>query len=274
MRYRLLALDVDGTLLDPTGVVRPRVGESVRAAMVAGCLVVLATGRRLTSALPIARALGVSTLILTDGTVIYDLDAERAIYERALNSASLQFALDLIVDAAIQPVLLESPAAGGAILTGPEIFDNPETVSYLGNKRDVRRFAIAELGCQAHVVIVLALGAPAQIERLTQAAMKLDRFALTFWRPSTSGYQYHTLSLAPPGTSKGDALVWLAGELGVGLAETMAIGDYENDLTLLQAAGLGVAMGNAVPSVLAVARAVVADNANDGVAEAIERWIL
>jgi hydroxymethylpyrimidine pyrophosphatase-like HAD family hydrolase len=274
MRYRLLALDVDGTLLDPTGVVRPRVADAVRRAMTTGCRVVLATGRRLRSVMPIARELGIGTLILTDGTVVYDIDGERAIYERSLEAASLGVAVDLIVDAAIQPVLLESPAAGGAILTGPALFDNPETLSYLGNKLDVRRFAIPELPSRGRVVTVLALGDLARVERLSGAAKALDRFALTFWSPSTAGYHHHTLSFAPPGTSKGDALVWLADELGVSLAETMAVGDYENDVTLLQAAGLGVAMGNAVPSVLAAARATVADNANDGVAEAIERWVL
>jgi hydroxymethylpyrimidine pyrophosphatase-like HAD family hydrolase len=54
----------------------------------------------------------------------------------------------------------------------------------------------------------------------------------------------------------------------------MAVGDYENDVSLLRVAGWGVAMGNAVESVIAVADTVVADNDHDGVAEAIDRWIL
>jgi len=58
------------------------------------------------------------------------------------------------------------------------------------------------------------------------------------------------------------------------MSATLAIGDYENDVSLLAAAGVGIAMGNAVASVKEVARDVVADNESDGVAEAIDRWVL
>ena len=74
--------------------------------------------------------------------------------------------------------------------------------------------------------------------------------------------------------SKGNALLWLAAERGIPIEETMAIGDYENDVSLVAAAGFGVAMGNAIDAVKQVARAVVSDCENDGVAEAIEQWVL
>jgi Cof subfamily protein (haloacid dehalogenase superfamily) len=274
MSYRLLALDVDGTLLDSSGVVRPRVAAAVERAMSAGCRVVLATGRRLQSAIPIARRLGISTLILTDGTVVYDLNSARAIYERTIEPSSQRDAIQLVVDAGIQPVLLESPAAGGMILTGPALFDNPEVASYVGPKVEVRRLSMPDLSLAGRVVTLLALGDEVRIESLNRQASRLDCFSLTYWRPSTSGYHHFTLSFAPPRTSKGLALAWLAAEVDVPLAETMAVGDYENDVSLLEIAGWGVAMGNAVASVIAVASAVVADNDHDGVAEAIERWIL
>jgi hydroxymethylpyrimidine pyrophosphatase-like HAD family hydrolase len=236
--------------------------------------VVLATGRRLQSAAPIARAVGVTTLILTDGTVVYDLEARAALYERSLDPERQQVAVGMIVDNGIQPVLLESPAAGGLILTGPEPFDNPETSSYLGPKAEVRRLPICALIRAQRVVSVLALADQGRVENLTRRAMALDAFALVYWKPSAAGYHHHTLSFAPPNSSKGQALAWLAAEAGIAMAETMAVGDYDNDVSLLRTAGWGVAMGNAVESVLDAASAVVADNDHDGVAEAIERWIL
>lgn len=274
MPFRLLALDVDGTLLDSLGIVRPRVLKAVSDAIVAGCRVVLATGRRLPSAIPIAKQVGVSTLILTDGTVIYDLVVDRELYERALEPDLQSEAVDVIVDHGIQPVLLESPAAGGDILTGLASFDNPETGSYLGPKSQVRRLPYPELARSTRIVHVLALGDQIQVERLACHAAELERHNLVFWRPSTAGYSHHALTFAPPETSKGHALAWLARDSGIPISETMAVGDYDNDVSLLQTAGLGVAMGNAVRAVRDVATAIVADNDHDGVAEAIERWVL
>ncbi len=274
MRFRLLALDVDGTLLDSRGDIRPRVREAVRDAIAGGCRVVLATGRRLQSAVAIAQTIGVSTLILTDGTVIYDLKAERAVYERVLSPDSQRDAVDLILGAGIQPILLESPAAGGLILTGPESLDSLETGSYLGPKTQVRRLPLDDLVRSVRIVSALALGEQWRVEALVRQATEMDRFTLVYWQPSTAGYSHHTLTFSPPETSKGRALTWFAEEAGISLAETMAVGDYENDVSLVQTAGWGVAMGNAVASVKNVARAIVADNDHDGVAEAIERWVL
>ncbi len=82
------------------------------------------------------------------------------------------------------------------------------------------------------------------------------------------------LDLSAKGCSKGAALFRLCELYGIAAADTLAIGDGINDLDLIQSAGFGVAMGNAVPEVLAAASASVADNASDGAAEAIERFIL
>ena len=82
------------------------------------------------------------------------------------------------------------------------------------------------------------------------------------------------LELNAPGVTKGQALLNLAETLGYSREQVMACGDSDNDLAMIRAAGLGVAMGNAEPEVKAAADVIVADNNHDGVAEAIHRYIL
>ena len=67
---------------------------------------------------------------------------------------------------------------------------------------------------------------------------------------------------------------WVASSLGVDMGGVVAVGDDNNDVTMLRGAGLGVAMGNAVPALLALADEVVASNEDDGVAEVVDRFIL
>lgn len=82
------------------------------------------------------------------------------------------------------------------------------------------------------------------------------------------------LEVLPLGASKGEGVSWLLDRLGVDPAACLALGDGENDVEMLQLCGLGVAMGNAGPPALAVADAVTATNNEDGVARAVERFVL
>ena len=77
-----------------------------------------------------------------------------------------------------------------------------------------------------------------------------------------------------PSVDKGAALRFVAGRFGVGIDETLAIGDSWNDAPLLEAAGFAVAMGSAPAELRAVADAIVGDLAHDGVAEAIDKYVL
>ena len=82
------------------------------------------------------------------------------------------------------------------------------------------------------------------------------------------------LELSAPGVTKGRGLMALAAHLGLTPGQVMAVGDSGNDLTMVQMAGLGVAMANATPDVLAAADVVTGDNNHDGVAQAIEKYVL
>jgi len=274
MPIRLLALDVDGTLLDTRGQVRPRVERAIGDTRDRGCTIVLATGRRLQSVEPIARRLDVRYLILIDGGVIYDRERGAAIYEQTIDLVGLRRGIHLAREHALGPILFESPAVAGRVLVGPAEHDTPEMATYLGRREDVARLAFEALEVQERVVGMIAMGRRDAVEKAGQAAHAEGRWSVVVWEPSRNGYQADTLSLSPSGTSKGVAFGWLADHLAVSRPETMAVGDYHNDVSLVAGAGRGIAMGNAVAAVRAVAQAVVADNDNDGVAEAIENEIL
>lgn len=271
---RLVAIDVDGTLLDPEGGIRPRVEKAVKETLATGCQIVLATGRRVQSAGPIARRLGISTLILQDGAVVYDLDSASARYERTLDSRLLRQAVALVRGAGLPTVLFESPSGGGRIFASPIEMDNPETAGFLGQRDEVCRLPIERLAEVARVASVAGMGGRLEIDRLTEAARQVAHLQAVRWTPSSAGYRTDVLGLTAPNISKGNALRWLAEQSGLAPEVTLAIGDYENDVDMVARAGIGIAMGNAIPSVKSVAREVVADNQNDGVAEALERWVL
>lgn len=133
------------------------------------------------------------------------------------------------------------------------------------------------------------------VEKLRDNALKIQKVTLNFWRDETgrlhnrenvlrylSGIDditvvdagFGTLEFTLRGTSKATGLQLLADTLGIPMAAVMAIGDSGNDLEMLRAAGLSVAMGNAPAAIRAAANATTASNDEDGVAAAIQRFIL
>ena len=279
--YKLIALDVDGTLLDPTGMIRPRVRAAVQAAVAAGAVVTLATGRRHRPARKIAADLGIAVpLILYSGSIIYDPQTESALLHRPLPAEFVKSALALLRQAGINGGVLQSPLRGERIVLGPLEHDDPYIRDYATDplRADlVERRSPEALAAVEDPLVVVAAG-PKQVARQLENLIReneslgctLYGYRLRHTRvPELYGYD-----LLPLGHTKAIALDWLARHFGLELSQVMVVGDGLNDLEMLRVAGLGVAMGNAAPEVKAVAGAIVATNQDDGVAEAIERFVL
>lgn len=119
---------------------------------------------------------------------------------------------------------------------------------------------------------ILHASDPALVDRMYNQLAQDARFEAA---PSVMfGGQLKNIEVNRRGVSKGRALEALAARLGCGLQNVMAVGDSDNDLSMLRMAGLGVAMGNAPEHIRAAADAVTADNKADGAARAIEKWLL
>jgi hydroxymethylpyrimidine pyrophosphatase-like HAD family hydrolase len=127
-----------------------------------------------------------------------------------------------------------------------------------------------------NVLTVAGVGAARSFETL-QATVHAHNFNCQLFTYPLSHPTLEDLQgfdLIQPGVGKGVALKALANHFELDISQTIAIGDSPNDLDMISVAGLGVAMGNAAPMLKAAAHVQVGTNAEDGVAEAIERYIL
>lgn len=284
MAIRLIALDVDGTLLTSAGEVSPAVRAAIREAVARGVHVTLATGRRLYAARQYADALGFRLpLILHGGAVIQESSTGAVLYEDAVPPDVLAESVAISLAHGYQPVLLESPAHGGRLHTGPMGADNRATREYLITRDGVARTDHGTLATLGNILSIATFDDDLPpLLTLRDALMGAlgNRISDLIDRPvtATSTVRTFALDLFNAGCGKGKALAHLARQEGIALAETMVVGDYLNDLEMLAAVagggGIAVAMGNAEAELKAVATAEVGTNDEDGVAEAIRRFVL
>ena len=256
---RLVASDLDGTLLRPDETVSERTRRAVAAARDAGITVVLVSGRPPRSIGPLAERVGVGGIaICANGAVVWDLDAGTMLDHTPLAAdlaARLVHALRQAIPGALFAVELERgfgreagwsdgrlPAPAGAVEADAlELITGPVT------KLLVRHPAMdfAEVAERAR----RAVGEDAVV---TWAGLRL-------------------VEISAAGVTKAFALERLCRRLGVAPAEVVAVGDMPNDLAMLAWAGTGVAVANATREVLDAADEVTAANTDDGVALLLER---
>lgn len=260
-----MAFDLDGTLIGETLRVRPRVLESIAAMQqrgVQGCIV---TGRMYRAALPFARALRFDApLICYQGAAVLDPQRDEVLLDMPLANAAA----------------LEAEAYARSRGLHIQLYKNDR---YYCEQRNRYSDLYAKYS-ETEPIVVPSLREEFQYSDATKACIiaepeVVDR-EIDGVRQTLADKAYVTRSIPwfievmNPGVDKGKALDVVARRVGVALEETMAIGDSWNDMPLLQAAGVAVAMGSAPPELRAVSDAVVADVDHDGVSEALERFVL
>ena len=268
-RYRLLALDVDGTVAGKDRLVSPAVRTAVAAAQALGVSVTLATGREFRSASRFARDLGLSApLICSQGAVIKDCVTLDVLHYVPLSGTLAAEAITLLHDADVCVIAsiddkLHILRDGPAFASFGRRWGTPDPAHVVIAPN------LAEIIHQTPPTKVMFFGDPPIVDR--ELARMIDHFgkALEFVRSDVTVGE-----MIAPGLSKGIALATLADTLGVARDQVIAIGDEENDVAMLQWAGLGLAMGNAPDSVKRIAHAVIPSVDEDGVAWAIDRYIL
>lgn len=269
---RLLAVDLDGTLLTAGGSVDPRDAAAIAGARAAGVVVTLATGRMAGGALGIARALGLTApLICADGGLLACARSGAALAQRCLDDGALDGILAELRANTLAPFVLGGDEAYGDV-TGRAVVGHvaswaPVRVHRLPLEQAPAwraRGALLVLGVgpeRAARAAAVCLQAPSDLS-LDVAAFPLDADT---W----------AVRARPPGYSKGQALAALAARLGVPRAGVAAIGDWLNDVSMLAWAGRSFAMGHAPPEVKEAARETLDATAETGggVAEALARWL-
>lgn len=251
---RLVALDIDDTLIPWRGTLSPRVADAVRAVHAAGVEVVLATGRGVTAVVPVAEQVGLDAIwaLCSNGSVTARIArGEFEVHERVTFDPRPIVAELRALDPAA-PIAVESSGIGFLVDGNPFEHQAPEIAGPIGELGDAVTFL-----------------------SVASAVIDADAFAgLTAGRSVHAvPYVYDgwiTVDIVHEDAGKGAAVAALAASLGISASECAAIGDYLNDIPMLEWAGWSVAMGQAPEPVRAVADAVVASAVDDGVAEALE----
>lgn len=258
---KLIALDLDGTLLDPQGQITAPVRAAIAQARACGIRVVLATGRSGQEAADFVQRAGCDSLAAClGGAILLDAAAGRHLrrWDMPLESGRKALALCLHKDIELMifagdQILLDPFSKQSQLTTFPyEVFHRTAIVT---------QDPLAYL--EEHQLPLTKLHGD-----LNPAAYPLKELAALPGLELTSSND-HDFELVPAGVNKGRTLALLATLYGVPLQDCAAVGDSENDLAMLRAVGLPIAMGNAAQMVKDAARYVTGTNAQDGAAGAI-----
>jgi Cof subfamily protein (haloacid dehalogenase superfamily) len=255
---RLVATDLDGTLLDPTAQITERTIRAVAAARSAGLHVVPVTGRPPQAMWHLASLAGLGPLgVCANGAVIVDLNSEQVIEVQ-----------DIGAEVAAGLVALLRQAAPGILLglDDLECFSFERGFFELPVNWDQRVEQVDD------ILDVISGGCIKLVARLPgcRADELIDTLAIEVGEEAHVTTSGAWIELGAPQVSKAYALERVCDQLGVHVDEVLAVGDHHNDLPVLAWAGLAMAPANAIPEVLAVADRVLPSNADDGVAALLE----
>ena len=262
--------DLDGTLLTDTKDITPKTKEAVHRALDEGHKVVLTTGRAVRSALFQAQRLGLTRdgcyLICYNGARLYDIGAGQVIYKASLPEGVVQQVFEL---GAAEGVHVQAYADDDAVIA---VEENEKLVTYCTIQKLVWQ-VLGKDGVQMPPTPPKMLAIEYEADKMKSFREKVvDTFT---GKVDIFQSQPTYLEIVPLNTNKGNAVRWLCDYLHTPIEETVAAGDAENDLTLIQAAHLGAVMINGTPGVKKYASYITEhDNNHDGVAEIIEKFIL
>ncbi|MEO8610796.1 MAG: HAD family hydrolase [Chloroflexota bacterium] len=265
---KLIAIDLDGTLLNSDHKMTERTEKALKAAAAKGVHIILATGKTYISGEHIVQQLNLNhPAIFMQGTISYNADGSvrhQLTLDAGIARQVITFAEDRGYIMAVysgKRILVRQMHPRVEELTTLYHEPMPEAVGSLQNVLD---------SIPVNKLLAVKPGDARAINALRwQLKMQINGNA----RLLNAGIE-DMLEILPNGASKGAALKTLIKDLGVSSESVMAIGDAENDIEMIQLAGIGVAVGNASQTVKDAADVVVASNDADGVAEAVERYVL
>jgi len=269
MNYKLLALDMDGTVLNSEKKISPKTADAISELSKKKVAVVLSTGRGLAELADYKTELkSIHYGILVSGGMIYDFFNSKPVITHPLDA---EIVLKLIDGAEIENAMIQLLTETASVTREEDIL-NMETFGmgiyqdmYYRNCvrcNDFRKF-VEENPCKVLKFNIY--------HRSTESREKnfkrFENFDL-----AVDYAEKTALEITPKNISKASGLKELCKFLKIDIAETVAVGDAENDIEILKTAGFSVAMGNASEKIKKIAEFVTADNDNDGVAKVIEKF--
>lgn len=264
MRYRLLALDIDDTLVDKQKRILPENLAAIRRAQAAGVYVTVITGRGYFGSSPVWKELEIQGLIGNYGGAVI------------MNTQNDQIAFQTLLDADLVSEILEYAHETKVHI---QLYQNDKVIFEKANDFTEQYVGIFHLPHAIEPEIrkirwenvpkMLVAVEPTKEKQVAQSWMERfgDRLGVHLSMP---GY----IELNRRGAHKGGALCWIAQQMGISIKETVAIGDNTLDLEMIQAAGLGACVGDGNETVKSVADVITPTCEDGGVAWLIDRYIL
>lgn len=273
---KLIALDLDGTLFNSQSQISAHNIDTIKKANEAGATVVISTGRPY-SGLPFEqlKGSGIRFAITTNGSAIYEIESGKCLFEEAMDEEIILPILDFLLT---KDIHMDAFIGGKGytpvqcVAAGQKLANPPALKHYILNTR-VR---VDNLPLFIHENQL-------KVQKMTlnfypEGDVFKDREEVRKYLESnpavtTVSGGYNNLEFTRADVNKGVGLQKMAQLLDIPVAQTMAVGDTENDLAIIRAAGVGVAMGNATAAVKSAADYITTSNDEDGVAAAIAHFL-
>lgn len=265
MAIKLIAMDLDGTLLNSDKLISARNLAAIEAAKARGVGVTIATGRMYRAAAFFGRIIKANVpLICCNGGLVRSMKQERPVFVRHVDRTAVRELLQLCHD--------RNWYAQWYI--GDEIYAESYKPEYFASYRTVQDFSVKEVGDDFlsytdNVIQCVIRDKEGKIDDVVAELRK--RFSKTIFPQQNTGY---SVDLTPPGINKAVGLAALMKRLGITVDEVMACGDADNDLEMLRFAGTSVVPVNGQPEAKALASYIAPDNDEDGIGRAIEALVL
>lgn len=263
MKYKLTAIDLDGTLLNKEGVILPSSKKAIQRAINQGMTVTLATGRMYQPSARYAQELGLSTpFICYQGAMIRELYGKNIFWHKPLSIPIAQKVIEQVRQIGLHLYVYVDDRLYVEEVT--------ERAQWYAQRNGVELNLVEDLIAflKKQPTEIVAWGEPVDIDRLA-ARLNADfspNLLVTKAYPSFC-------EIGHPASGKGNALKHLTKLLGIEQSETVAIGDGPNDISMLKWAGLGIVIGTAPPEVIAAADWVVDADNEDGFSQLMEKLL-
>lgn len=284
--YKLITIDLDGTLLNSYGEVTIENKEAIQKAISNGIEVILASGRAITSVKNLANELNANHYIICgNGAIMYDMQKEEIIYNKFLDKSKVLQIIKICEENSIYYNLYTDKTILTKGLNYNVLFYNQENLKKPEEKKtsinivqDIYKY-VEEKENENYLKITICDNNKIIFDRIIQKfrmvkdvdVLDVAHMSRKMIKDGTQDVliEYYYTEITSSGVDKWYAIEDLMNKLSISKNEVMAIGDNVNDKLMVENAGLGVMMGNSASYIKEIADLVVADNDNSGVAEAI-----
>ena len=268
MQYKVLALDLDGTLTNNAKVITPRTKAALQAAADRGVRIVLASGRPTVGIEPLARELELEKyggcILSYNGGKIIDCKTGHTLVQHAFPPDLIEPVCTFSRYWNVVPLTYDTHGIITENASSPYVQEEARI-----NKIPVRQVENLPATVNYPINKLLLTGDPVDMPHVEELMQQKFAGKLSIYRSAP-----FFIETMPLGVEKSASLALLLKNMGLGPENLMACGDGWNDLPMIRYAGMGVAMGNAVPEAKQAAKYVTADNEHDGVGLAVEKFIL